>query len=435
MDKDTALSTDEVPAQIGSAWETPSLRRAAFPPLGRSINVDIVVIGAGFTGLSCAAKAASAGRSTAVLDGEKIGFGGSGRNAGQWLVGWPGRTPDQIVRQYGAETGARLNKFNVDAVERLRNSRAANAATVKLRTTGVITLARNEKALAALDALGRQWRAVGAHSEMLDRETLGIHINTGRYCGALLQKDGGVINPYAYARALAEEARDAGAEIFEQSRALSISEQAGRWIVRTLGGEVSAAHVAICTNAYGAELWPGLDECFHRIRMAMIASVPMTAKMLSLFPSRAPFADIGALSIFGGMIDDENRFIASVLPSPSANASPNILARGFDAQFRKTFPGLEPPEWTQTWNGDLCVTPDRLPKIYDLAPGVGAAIGYSGAGIAMGGALGSALFEFLRDGRSQVYPISKPTPAPMRRAAPFLFQHVAAPLARFVQRL
>ncbi|MCB2098202.1 MAG: FAD-binding oxidoreductase, partial [Parvularculaceae bacterium] len=310
-----------------------------------------------------------------------------------------------------------------------------NAASAHLRATGVLTLARSAKALVALDELGRQWRSVGAHSETLDRESLGAHLNTRRYFGALLQKDGGVINPYAYALALADEARAAGAEIFEQSRALSISEQGGRWVVRTPGGDVRADRVALCTNAYGADLQPELSKCFHRIRMSMIASEPLARNALDLFPSRTPFADIGALSIFGGMIDDENRFIASVLPSPSANASPKFLAQGFDAQFRKTFPGLEPPDWTQTWNGDLCVTPDRLPKIYDLAPGVGAAIGYSGAGIAMGGALGSALFEFLRDGRPHAYPVSKTTPAPMRRAAPFLFHHVAAPLARLVQRL
>ena len=287
----------------------------------------------------------------------------------------------------------------------------------------------------ALCELRQQWRAAGANVEFLIKEELKAHLQSDRYCGALYCRDGGTIHPFAYASALADEAIKAGAALFEASPAKSIKPDGGKWIVKTPGGEIRADCVAICTNAYGGAVWPGLDRAFYRIKMAMIASDPLSSETLRRLPHRTPFADVGSIAIFGGMIDAQSRLVASVFAGFVRNGDPARLALGFDAQFRKTFPGVQTPAWTQSWMGDLCVTPDRTPKLLNLAPGVAAAIGYSGAGIALSGALGRTLFQYLTEPKSCRFPISQLSRAPMSSVIPFALTRIAAPASRMIQQL
>jgi len=420
---------------IGSLWESDFSGPCAHRTLSGAVTVELAVIGAGFTGLACAIAAARAGVRTVVAEAHKIAFGGSGRNAGQWLIGWPGRTPASVVRQFGPEIGARLNVLNVNAVRRLQQCAAATSRQSRLLRTGVITLARTEKQLETLRETQRQWREYGAEFQILDREELSSHLDTKRYCGALLCAEGGTIQPYAYAVALARDAESAGAEIFEESGVTSIESKSGRWLLHTAQGEISAEKIAITTNAYGGSIWNGLERSFYRVQMAMIASRKLSASILSRMPRRTPFADVGALAIFGGMIDRENRFIASVFPGFADRNNPRALAGAFDRQFRKTFPGAQTPDWNQSWTGDLCITPDRMPKLLGLAPGVAAAIGYSGAGIAMSGVMGEALFQSLYDPRKNLFPASELKLAPMASIAPKILENFAAPISRAIQQM
>lgn len=419
---------------IGSHWESGVSGSGANKSLEGIVKTELAVVGAGFTGLICANVAARAGVRTVVVEAKKIAFGGSGRNAGQWLIGWPGRTPASVVKQFGTEIGVSLNAMNVSAARRLQECPAANAPQSLLRRSGVITLARTARQLASLEDLQKQWGEYGAEFELLGKEALKGHLDTDRYCGGLLCKEGGVIQPVAYAAALAFEAGTAGVEIFEGSPVTSMSSLRGRWRLRTPHGEISANKIAIATNAYGGELWPGLEGSFYRVQMAMIASESLPPSTLARMPRRTPFADVGALAIFGGMIDSHDRFVASVFPGFADRNDPRALARGFDNQFRRTFPGAETPDWRQCWTGDLCITPDRMPRLLDLAPGAAAAIGYSGAGIAMSGVMGEALFRRLYDPSKCVFPTSELTPAPMASIAPKILATIAAPISRAVQQ-
>lgn len=395
-------------------------------------EADVVIIGAGYTGLSCALQFAKLGRRVVILEAREPGWGGSGRNAGQWLPGWAGRTPASVEKQFGTEQGQALNQFNLDASRALPDFISDLGISADVQRTGILVVAHSQKKLAELATMHEGWNHLGGDTELIDAKDLGSYLNTTRYFGGLLYRDGGSLNPLAYARGLARVAQSSGVMIYGSSPALGAELQDNRWSVATPNGRVIAGRLAICTNAYTGNLWPGLQKSFYRLRIAMLASDILPDRGRSFMPKGIPFADTNALSLFGGMLDAEGRFVASVLPAQSDHASVRSLAKGFDAKFQTVFKGQKPPRWQQSWQGDLCLTPDRIPKLYRLGPGAMAAMGYSGAGIALGTALGRELARCL-DGAQPIkspVPIIEPRPVPLSRSLPLIHRHLIAPLAR-----
>ena len=92
-----------------SLWRASSPDAPVLAPLEGRVDVDVVIVGAGFTGLSAALHLAKFGISVAVIEAQEVGFGGSGRNvglanAGVWLE------PDQLDKTIGAEAGSIMYK-------------------------------------------------------------------------------------------------------------------------------------------------------------------------------------------------------------------------------------------------------------------------------------------------------------------------------------
>src|SRR3546814_14758567 len=92
-------------------WSHTAPEPPAAPPLAGDVRAGIVVIGGGFTGLSAALHAAEAGSDVLLLEAQDAGFGASGRNNGQVIPPYARPNPDDIVRLYGSERGARMNAW------------------------------------------------------------------------------------------------------------------------------------------------------------------------------------------------------------------------------------------------------------------------------------------------------------------------------------
>lgn len=420
-----------------SVWARTALAGPRFASLRGAVRADAVVIGAGYTGLCCALDLAERGHKAVVLEARELGWGGSGRNAGQWLPGWAGRTPQSVADEFGAERGRALNRFNLAASQTLPGFVESLGIAAELDRSGILMVAHTPKRFAALRRAFEDWLELGGDVTLIGRGDVGGFLATSRYFGGLLFGDGGMINPLAYARGLARSARAAGARIFARSPAIWISRERDRWRVETPDGSVDADFLALCTNAYTGDLWPMLGRGFYRLRVAMIASEELAEGGRGFMPAGIPFADTRAPWPFGGRLTSDGRFVASVLPHSSRRALPAALARGFDARFRRVFPGRAPPRWSQSWCGDLCVVPNRVPRLYRLGPGAMAAMGYSGAGIALGTALGRELARCLVGDVAHDGPVPAlhPHPAPFARTVPWLFRHAIAPVARMAERI
>ena len=407
------------------------------PPLAGETEAGVVIIGAGFTGLSTALHCREMGLDACVLEARSPGFGASGRNAGQWLPGWVGKTPAQVEAMHGHAAGARLNTFNVHATALVPALVRQHGINADLRACGILQVAGDDKGLRRLHDVAAQWGRRGASISVLDRAGLRPYLLTDSYRGGILLHDGGCLNPLAYALGLADAARRAGASIHCHSPAISLAQAGSRWEVRTPGGKVTAPHVVIATDAFGSPpLWPGLHASYYRLPIPMLCSQILSAGGRDFLPQTTPFAELRPTGLlFGGMLDPAGRWIVSTTPYFRSNNMETLGAWAL-RRFRKVFPQVAPFQWETLWWGDLGLSRDTLPRVYALGPGVHAVNGYSGGGIALATALGRAIARMLATGDARELPVAPIAleSVPLRWFVPAVLRGAAMPIARLVDR-
>ena len=404
------------------------------PALHGAAETDVVIIGAGYTGLSTALHCREAGLQACVLEQHVPGIGASGRNAGQWLPGWVGRTPEQVETAYGREAGARLNAFNVSSARLVPALMQRWGMEAGQRHCGVLQVARGRRALQRLETLARQWQRHGSDIAILDRNALREYMATDVYHGGILFRDAGCLNPLAYTRALATAAAASGVQMFCQSPARTLQPDGPGWVAGTGNGRVRARRVIIATDTCSSPgLWPGLEYSYYRLPVPMLCSPVLEYGGRDFLPHGTPFAELrtGGL-LFGGMLDAHGRWVVSAAPSLRRGGRERIGAWSLN-RFRRVFPHAAPFEWEHLWWGTIGISRDTLPRIYRLAPGVHAVNGYSGGGIALATGIGKALAETLAGGDERALPFA-PRPlerVPLRRLLPALLQ-AAMPAAMVV---
>ena len=153
------------------------------PPTSSLIDdlaADVVVIGAGYTGLSAALHLAEAKASIVALEAVEVGFGCSGRNvglvnAGLWIM------PDDVAAKLGAVYGARLLELLGEAPGSVFGLIEKHAISCEAARNGTLHCAVGARGVAELDERARQWTARDASVRLLDRAQTADRIGTRAY--------------------------------------------------------------------------------------------------------------------------------------------------------------------------------------------------------------------------------------------------------------
>ncbi len=373
-------------------------RTAAPAPATRQLTetrtADVCCIGAGYTGLSTALHLAREGVDTVVLEAEEIGFGGSGRNAGHC-------TPTFIFHDFPKIRAILGEPFAARLIERQTN--ATNLAFELIGRYGIdcegvqngyLQVAHSTAALAGLEKKCRQYNGIGKKTRMLDKAETERLSGSPRYFGAWLHPEGGHLNPLGYARGLARAALLEGARIFTRSPVTRIAQEAGRWRVETPSGAVVADKVVCGTGAYTSDFWPGLEKSFKILTVTCLATRPLSA---NLRRSIAPQNHTVVESRGDPMIykyDKDGRLVTSVFVEGRRGRDRAFTEALIARKLEWMLPQLGPVEWDSYWHGDLDMQPRTLPRLFDLAPGVVAALGYSGRGVPTGTMMGTVLADW-----------------------------------------
>ena len=389
------------------------------PPLEGSARGDVLVVGAGFTGLSTALHLAERGVAAIVVDAETIGFGASGRNGGQVNPGLK-PDPDEVERHFGAERGRALNAwaggapaFVFSLIERL-------GIRCEARRNGTLRAAAQTAHVAAVERTASQWAARGAPVEFLARDAVAAATGCERYRGAMLDRRGGDLNPLSYARGLANAAIGAGARIHGGTRIESLERVNGGWRARAAGAEVVASRVVIATNGYSDALWPGLRRSVIPVFSQIVATAPLAAALAArILPGRPVLYESGLVTVYYRLDAGGRLLIGGRGPLREINA-PSDLPH-LTGYARRLWPALGDTAWTHAWGGRIAMTFDHYPHIHEPADGILIALGYNGRGVALASALGAELARRVIDPRA---PIAIP-PSPLR-AIPL---HALWPLA------
>jgi glycine/D-amino acid oxidase-like deaminating enzyme len=266
-----------------------------------------------------------------------------------------------LVRRYGIECDARL--------------------------AGSIRVVRTSAETPLIEGSIKAWGERGTPLQFLDRTALHHLIGTDAYASGLLDQRGGSLNPLAYAQGLAKSVTRLGGKIFSHTPVTGLESHGERWLLRTPHGTVEADWVVLATNGYTDGLWPGLRATVVPAFSAIAATAPLPAPLLSKILPGRQVAYESSWRVLYFRIDGHGRLLMGG-PSAQRECQGPSAHRHLVAHAERMFPELKGIAWQHFWNGQVAVTTDHYPHLHEPAPGVVAALGYNGRGIAMATAMG-----------------------------------------------
>nr|WP_245442079.1 FAD-dependent oxidoreductase [Mesorhizobium hawassense] len=380
--------------------------------LDERLDVDLAIVGGGFTGLSTALHTAGKGLSVAVVEAEIIAWGATGRNAGFVVPNFAKMDPDAIVTHLGAERGERLIGFAASSADLVFNLIDKHGIACDAVQNGWIQAAHSPAALETIRSRARQWAKRGRPAVMLDRQQTEAMTGARFYVGGWMDRSGGVLNPVGFARGLADAAEKTGARIFEHTRVASIDRASDGWTLKMPSGSLRAGKVLIATNAYGGALNPTLRRTYFPLKVFQIATAPLSLRMRErLLPGGQGFSDTRR-NLLTFRFDAQNRLISGGMHVVGAGADgrvPQTIWRRLSTCLE--LPDLPPLEYS--WSGIAAVEPDFLPHLIDLGPGLIAARACNGRGIAMTTAMGKVLADWAAGTEARDLPLPFAPPAPI----------------------
>jgi glycine/D-amino acid oxidase-like deaminating enzyme len=381
------LNTESTDAH--SLWAATAAPLAPQSQLAGPVQADVAVVGAGYTGLAAALHLSEAGRSVVVLDAVEPGERASGLNGGQVIPGLK-YDPDTLEEMYGAQLGPQLVATVASGPDLVFGLIGRHGIACDAVRNGWLQLATSESALGSLAARARQWQQRGVAAQVLTRQDAVRLTGSQRYCGGWLDRRGGTLQPLAYVRGLARSALRAGCRIHAHSPALRLTRSGRAWCIETPRGELRSELVILATNAYADRLHGPLRRSVVAIPSFQVATAPLPpALRAAILPEGQAVSDTCRLLRYF-RLDAQGRLVMGTRGLFGTHP-PAVAARHHYRAVREIYPQLDGLPFEFHWGGMVAMTRDHLPHLHELAPGLRAALGYNGRGVAMATVLGTLL--------------------------------------------
>ena len=382
-------------------------------PLDGSIDVDVAILGAGYSGLWTAyyLQAREPSLKIAIVEKEIAGFGASGRN-GSWCTSHFPASYGAIAEHHGREAAVALYQAMAGAGDEVGRIAAAEGIDIHFVRGGGMTVARGSQQLPAVRDAHAEFAGLGLGDrvELLSKEQTNARVEIAGAQGAVFYKDAANIHPGRLVRGLARAVERRGATIYEQTEATDFTTGANP-VLRTAHGDLRAKTVVLCGEAYLTRLrklhrslipvyslvtlteplsaadWDAIGwnnrECVDSARLT-IEYMAKTADGRILFGGR------GAPYHFGSRIEDEYDRHAPTIEM-------------FRQNVRTWFPRLKDVRFTHAWGGPLGAPRDFMPTMmYDPAMGIASARGYVGNGVATTNLAGRVLADLITGRKSEI---------------------------------
>jgi glycine/D-amino acid oxidase-like deaminating enzyme/nitrite reductase/ring-hydroxylating ferredoxin subunit len=227
-------------SQRRSVW-IDTTETVAYPALTSTTRVDVVVIGAGITGLTAALILGRRGMSVAVIEALHIAAGTTGHTTGK-VTSQHGLIYQSLIERHGtpaAQNYADANQWAIGFVAEAAKQ-VGPAVEFQRAPAFVYTLEPDKRPL--LEAEHAAAASLGLPSELTDQSELPFGFEM-----AIRFSDQGHLHPGRYCEGLADMVHAEGGLIFERTRALGVKEADGGTIVKTDRGEVEANEVVVAT--------------------------------------------------------------------------------------------------------------------------------------------------------------------------------------------
>jgi gamma-glutamylputrescine oxidase len=383
------LLTSDTQLNRFSYYEASVKRGPVLAALAGDTQTDVVVVGAGFAGLSAAIDLAATGLRVVVLEADRVCSGASGRNGGQAIVGYASGQ-GVLERQLGRQDARHLWQLSLDAVD-LIDQRMADHRIDCDRRHGYIYVADKDRKVAALrDEVTALSRDYGFECSWFEGGDVGHWIDSKRYVAGAYENKSGHLHPLKYGLGLLAAAQRLGVQVFEYSPVVDLVHGA-RAHVKTQQATISADFVVLAANCtlpeMGPRVAPGIAPRIMPVGTYMVATEPLDAALVhSLIPTRSAVCDNNVvLDYFRFSADNRLLFGGEV---SYTTQTPRKLQAIMRKKMVGIFPQLGQARIAYTWGGFVDISMNRAPDFGRLANNVYYLQGFSGHGVALTGLAG-----------------------------------------------
>jgi glycine/D-amino acid oxidase-like deaminating enzyme len=380
------------------------------PPLERDEQVDVAIVGAGYTGLWTAyyLKVLSPGIRVAVVEAEIAGFGASGRNGG-WCLGTLAGSERLLADPARRDDAQRLQRALFGAVDEVGRVSAQEGIDCHWAKGGYVCLATAEAHREQILRDLEHWRSLGFgehDARWLEPEECAARVRARRNLGGLFLAHCAAIHPARLARGLAEAVERRGVAIHEQTPALALEPRC----VRTRGGRLRADTIVCATEAYSRTI-AGQARRLVPMHSMMIATEPLPQaawKEIGL-ANRETFGDPRRIVVYGQRTADDRIAFGTRGPYFYGSGIRDRFEPGFAffARVQRTlesfFPIVRDFAVTHRWGGPLGVPRDWRPSVgVDRSRGLAWAGGYVGEGVAASNLAARTLADLILERESEL---------------------------------
>lgn len=361
------------------------------PALQGAHEIDICIIGAGYSGLSTGLHLVEKGYKVAILEGARVGWGASGRNGGQ-IVNGLNASLQTIRKRYGQDTATFVAGLVQEGGEIIRERIKTYDIQCDLKDKNIFTglTSAHMKELEERQAL---WKSYGIdNQEMLDRNQLRAHVNSDLYEGGLIDHSGGHMHPLNLALGEAAAFEKLGGTIYEMSPAVDVDTTAARPVVKTDKGTMTCKTLVLCGNAYLGHVVPTLTSRVMPVSTQVMATEPLGEERAhALLPQDACVEDIRYILDYYRLSGDKRMLFGG--GTVYGGADPSDITAKLRPNMEKVFPQLKGVRIDYAWSGNFALSFSRVPQMGRIGQNTYFAHGYSGHGVTGSHTFGRILSE------------------------------------------
>jgi len=382
------------------------------PALARSTEVDVAILGGGYSGLWTAyyLLRQNPGLAVAIIEKEIAGFGASGRNGGWCSPKFP-VTASALAQRFGRDQARALLLAMLDSVDEVGRICQEESIDAQYHKGGYLSLARGEHQLPAIQAAYASYERLGLANRhrILTAAEAREHINVTKLAGAMHTADCASVHPGRLVRALARAVERRGGTIYEQTAVTRFEGGASPRLI-TEAGEIRARKaIVLAGEAYLTQL-PQLHRSLMPVYSLIVLTEPLAAEqwmsigwrngesiasnrltvdyLTRTADGRILFGSRGAPYSFGSKITD----------AFDRHAPTHDRARRAVVEW---FPALDGIRFTHAWGGPLGMPRDWMPAaMYDSRTRIATACGYTGQGVSTTNLAGRVLASLIMDKRT-----------------------------------
>ncbi len=397
----------------GRFWET-TMPAQDWQVLNTNLNVDVAIIGGGFTGLNAALGLAQSGLNTAVFEAMSPAWGASGRNGGFCCLGGSMLPQKHMRKRFGDAATDDWHKAQIASIHHVQSLLTDHSIDADTHSQGETCVAHSARAWRAMQSEAAEIEThYGLSPTLIPKNDLAQSGLGGPWYGAMTTPLGFALNPQKYHNGLAQLAQGAGVQLFGQSPITALCPSDTGWTLTSGPHTITAKRIVLATNGYSSDDLPDwIGARYLPVQSSIILTRPLSRdeqQAAGWWSSQMVYDSRQLLHYFRLLPD--GRFLfgmrGGLRATPAAQAKINRKIR---RDFNKMFPAWAHIDITHEWSGLVSLMSDLVPFVGPVPdhPGLFAAMGYHGNGVAMSSYCGHLLAQHMINNQPLPKVLSRP---------------------------